>query len=300
MLDFKRLAKDRNLPLLEGGGHHHAREGWLQTHCPKCSGGGSGYHLGWNEQAGFFHCWRCGAMRFWETLSALLRIGEEDTRRVVAEYHVEPHRAFRPQIIRQRSLKAPRGSGPLLPIHRQYLINRGFDPDELIEQYEVQGTAGLSGGWSWRIVFPIHNRSGRIVAYQGRTVGSVEPKYRTTEDAQCLDDPRTLLYGIERVPGESVIIVEGATGVWRIGRGAVATLGIDWKREQANILRHFARRFILFDPEPLAQKRAVELAHTLSIFGGSTEILTGFPTDPGELTSQRVRRLRKILDATCD
>jgi hypothetical protein len=93
--------------------------------------------------------------------------------------------------------------------------------------------------------------------------------------------------------GDSVVAVEGATGVWRIGPGAVGVLGIGWKMEQANRLRRFRKRFILFDPEPKAQARAIGLANVLSGYPGETEVISGFDVDPGDLNDRQVKRIRK-------
>jgi hypothetical protein len=91
------------------------------------------------------------------------------------------------------------------------------------------------------------------------------------------------------------VFVEGATDVWRLGVGAVAVLGIDWKKEQVAILKNFSRRFVMFDPEPLAQKRAEKLAESLSLYGGETEVITGLKCDPGDLPQDEADQIMKEL-----
>jgi DNA primase len=180
--------------------------------------------------------------------------------------------------------------------HRWYLRGRGFDPKALEEEWGLLGTQHLSSRWNWRIVIPVQDARGRVVAYQGRTIREgVEPKYRMTDHADIPADPRSLIYGINKTREDGVIIVEGVTGVWRLGPGAVATFGIDWKREQANQLRHFERRFIIYDPEPKAQERALGLARWLGIFPGTTEVVEGFQTDPGDFTPELARKIRRRL-----
>jgi DNA primase len=184
----------------------------------------------------------------------------------------------------------------MLPPHSQYLANRGFDATQLAEEWGVLGTNHLGGKWAWRIIIPIHNVRGEVVSYQGRAINeTTKPKYRMLENENSLEDPRELVYGLHRVPKNAVVIVEGVTGVWRIGPGTVATFGIDWDRKQAALLRRFQHRFIIFDPEPKAQQRAEELAKVLSLFPGHTELVYGFRTDPGEFPAHTVARIRQNL-----
>jgi hypothetical protein len=116
-----------------------------------------------------------------------------------------------------------------------------------------------------------------------------------TPDESLPVDPRSLLYGINAVPGNAVVVVEGVTDVWRLGYGAVATLGMDWKVEQADQLRAFERRYILFDPGEKAQGRAEELAEWLSFFPGITEVVDGLRTDPGDFSDTKANRIMQTL-----
>jgi hypothetical protein len=129
-------------------------------------------------------------------------------------------------------------------------------------------------------------------AYVGRSIrDSVRPKYRLSDGS-----PPDLLYGIHRVPGDSVIVVEGPADVWAVGPGAVATLGIDWHTAQALQLKAFRRRYIAYDPEERAQKKAQELGEWLSLFSGETTLIEGLPGDPGSLSRRRLRELRGLLE----
>jgi hypothetical protein len=110
-----------------------------------------------------------------------------------------------------------------------------------------------------------------------------------------LQDSRSLLYGIHKATTNRVVVVEGPADVWRIGPGAVATLGISWKVPQACILRQFRYRYILFDPETKAQSKARELADWLAGFSGHTEIIDGLETDPGAMPRKDIAIIRKTL-----
>lgn len=295
MLDFVQLARRYRIPHLSGQGHHHCKQNWVQVHCPFCAGGRSGWHLGFSLESGAWSCWRCGALRFWDVLPAVLKTSEQQARQIISEFQKQGKRVERTPIVRQRRIKPPGGAGELTAPHLTYLTKRGFNASAIAKEYELLGTNHLGGAWAWRIVIPIFNGEDRIVAYQGRTIGEAKPRYKMMDDALCLEPPDTMLYGINKVEGDAVIAVEGVPGVWRLGPGAVGTFGIDWKMPQANRLRRFKRRFVLFDPEPAAQRRAEELAAILSLFPGTTEILSGFETDPGDFSNELAASLLKEL-----
>jgi len=190
----------------------------------------------------------------------------------------------------------PPQMGELKHAHRNYLKRRKFNPDNLIDEWSLEATSHLSGPWSWRIIIPFHDIDDNIIAYQGRTISkSRKPKYKMTDDEHLPVDPKSILYGINKVHTDSIIVVEGVADVWRLGPGAVATLGIDWKIEQANQIRKFKRRFIMFDPDPQAQKRAEELAKWLSYYAGETEIIEGLKKDPGDLSQKYADKIINSL-----
>lgn len=291
MIDLRKIARRYGVPFVEEG-HPRAREGWVALQCPLCGAGGThgGWYLGFSLTTGAFHCWRCGALKARDVLPGLLRIPPEAVGRVLAEHRTDrpPRAAPAP---RKKNLRPPPGAGPLGDSHRRYLAGRGYCPEKLEEKWGLQGTGPLGGDWAWRVVAPV-TTGGRVVAYQGRAIGNFKPKYKMTADADILTDPRGLLYGADEVPGDAVLIVEGVTGVWRFGPGAVATFGIDWKPQQLPALLRFKRRYILFDPEPLAQRRAIELAYELALLSGiDTVLLTGAATDPGDMRQGRADAL---------
>jgi DNA primase len=137
--------------------------------------------------------------------------------------------------------------------------------------------------WAWRIVYPVKDREGNVITWQGRTIRKdVKPKYLLSGECAC--DPKSILYGIDAVPSTRVVVVEGAADVWKLGPGAVALLGMKWHVEQANILRQYAHRCIMLDEEEKAQKQAEKLATWLSFFPGTTEILEGIEKNPGDFS----------------
>lgn len=304
MIDFLRLCRSRHIPHFDGSGHKHARKSWVQVCCSQCGGRANKFHLGWNKNSGAFSCYRCGRIEFWAAIQGLLRCSPAEARLVVREYsgHKTHTPAIRPPpVVRKVGISLPGGAGPMTPVHRDYLSGRGFDPEELEREWGLLGTCGpvspREANWAWRVVAPVCNASGRPIAFQGRAVGSAAtPKYKTTPNEDWLEDPRGVLYGIDLCDGPGILVVEGVTGVWRLGPGTVATLGIDWKIPQANSIKRFKRVFICFDDgEVEAQRRAKGLAEHLSLFGCEVEILTGFDTDPGDFSPQLASDIRREI-----
>ena len=293
MLDIRAFCHDYNISLIEEG-HHHCHQGWIQIHCPCCTNGTHGWHLGFSLTRGSFNCWRCGSHRVWEVLCKLLR--DENTARIaLGKYRTDSPRIARKQEPKKKTLWTPPDIGPLKRAHYKYLWKRNFDAMGLEETWELKGTKYLSEEWNWRICFPIRDRTERIIAYGGRVINDeTKPKYKLSDKENILIDPSEMLYGIH-LARDAAVIVEGPTDVWRMGPGAVATLGIDWKPEQAVILKDFSRRYVMYDPEPQAQKRAEELAEWLGMYSGITEIITGLDTDPGKLPQSEADDIMRNL-----
>lgn len=303
MLDIVRFCQTYHIPTV-GAGHVRGRNQWVNLQCPQCGSSGThgGWYLGFSLQRGNFVCWRCGSLRFWTVLSSILpNLTRQQLGKAVHEHqigYVAPPRPMAATLRRPNGnydLLCPPDAKPLEIAHRRYLEGRHFDPDKLTQQWGVMGTGRFAESWSWRVVFPIRSQAGQVVAWQGRSIGDGDPKYRLTPDAECLVDPHSLLYGIHAARGPTVVIVEGATGVWRLGPGTVATLGIKWRQPQLAILRTFERRFLIYDPEPAAQARAVKLAEALSLFPGATEVVDGFDTDPGDFNEDTADYVRRKL-----
>jgi len=295
---IKRLLSDHHIQFISDGEHSHNTQGWCNVHCPFCTGS-QNYHLGIHEESGACHCWRCGGHSVSSVFKKLLgpAVGPKALKELGKTSSVSSGPAKPPQT-RKREISWPPGTESLQEPHKKYLKSRRFCPETLQRLWHIKATSYKSGIWNWRIMIPIYDFSGRFVSYQGRAISKeMTPKYLFPPGDEMTQNPREILYGIESVPGDTVIIVEGPTDVWRIGPGAVATLGVSWKAEQAAVLRKFERRFIIFDPDDKSQRQAVELANWLSLHKGITEIIWPGRTDPGDFTDNKVTRLKNLINA---
>lgn len=299
LVDPIKLAARLRIPYSEPGRSrdHHVRPGFVGVNCVFC-GTTSGFHLAYSIDRGFWSCWRCGGHGTWSVVAAILRTKRPDViGKVIAECAARPTRAQAAAQARlAEELAGIPGLRRLGRPHRAYLESRRFDPEYLADEWDVGGTRSGSGPWSWRVVAPIREASGRPVGYVGRSIDPDSPlRYRVTKAEESLIPPDRFLYGIDRVAGDAVVVVEGPADHWRLGAGSVATLGMNWRRAQAHLLRRFRRRFFVYDPEPRAQLRARRLAAYLAPFGGHSEVVSGFETDPGDMRDDDAAHLMRTL-----
>lgn len=275
-----------------GADHRHARPGWLQVDCPFCGEGSGKYHLGFNLAHAYANCWQCGSHPLLKTLAELTGerydvlkglTGKLDRFRLAEGDEAKP----------RGKLVLPERVGPMMRCHRDYLAGRGFDPDELERLWELQGI-GIAERLQWRIFIPIRWR-GKVVSWTTRAIGDrISLRYVAAAPDEESISAKTILYGADYVR-HAVLVTEGPTGPWRFGPGTVATLGLGHTSMQANRIARWPFRFICFDNEPEAQKRARKLADDLSVMPGETHVVYLDSPDPGSATDKEVRQIRRTI-----
>jgi DNA primase, catalytic core len=122
-----------------------------------------------------------------------------------------------------------------------------------------------------RLIFPIENIFGEMVAFGGRILEKGEPKYLNSPESPVYIKGK-VLYGLNRTKEEIrkdgfALIVEGyfdLISLWNAGIGnVVATLGTALTREHLELLRRYALEVVaLFDPDEAGIKaldRSLEL-----------------------------------------
>jgi hypothetical protein len=193
------------------------------------------------------------------------------------------------------TVKIPDGVGDLKKAHIEYLKRRGFDPDEIVETWGVQGI-GVASELSWRLWIPVYSKH-ELISWTTRAVSdNVKLRYITARPNQEAASLKSVLYGDDLTSGP-IVVVEGPTDAWRIGRGGVAILGLKYTHEQVMAIAAHPVRTVCFDQEPAAQAVARKLAEELSWCDGEThlaELETGkdpATADRGELDLLRRRFL---------
>ena len=134
-----------------------------------------------------------------------------------------------------------------------------------------------------RLIFPIFDLQGRIIAFGGRIIGEGEPKYLNSPESQLYSKTRNL-YGLyqarEAIRKQNLaILVEGYIDLLALrSRGiepVVATLGTALTREQVRLLKGYTSRVVLVFDADAAGLKAMQ--RSLPHFAGerlSARVLT--------------------------
>lgn len=294
------------LAFLEGQGIEHwasqknVGRGWVSIQCRFCTDHSN--HLGININSNVFSCMKCGVKgglpflvktildcSWREAYEALEPYEELSTR---DGGHPPPRASPR---WRDKDLPIPKSFSKEFP-HRfiQYLAARGFNPKRLIEKYDLYACHTM-GRFRWRVIAPVI-MNGRVVNFIGRDIsGKAKSKYiLETNEAAALPKGQ-ILYNLDAA-GDTILIVEGPADVWRIGDGAVATMGTQFSALQVKtILDHGIQRvFVLYDPEPEATRLAKRLANQLSgVIPHVDVLLKQTEGDPGDMSPDEVIELRR-------
>jgi len=138
-------------------------------------------------------------------------------------------------------------------------------PEKLLE---VSGlVSGEQGGRAYdrfrrRIMFPISNESGKVIAFGGRAMGDDMPKYMNSPET-AIYSKSNVLYHVDRAKealrqSDFAILVEGymdAIAVARAGiANVVASCGTSLAEPQIKLLGRFTRRVVVnYDPDTAGQ-----------------------------------------------
>jgi Toprim-like len=277
---------------MRGGEHRHVREGWIGADCPFC-GEVDKYHLGYKD--GTWVCWICGIHRMHDVLIHLMRMDVGKARGIAKELRDNRY-AEGSGFEKTRAggkLILPNDLGPLRAAHRDYLAGRGFDPDELVTRWGVQGIGPLGGALAWRVWIPIHYGE-TVVSWTTRAIADHGSRYVSASPEQEKIRHKELLFG-EQWAGSTVVVFEGPLDAIATGPGAVALCGVGYTPSQVLRLSRYGNRIVAFDNEPQAQRRAKKLARDLGAFPGSTRVLRLDAKDAASADPEELQRLREKL-----
>lgn len=150
-----------------------------------------------------------------------------------------------------------------------------------------------------RIIFPIKDTRGRVIAFGGRTLDGSDPKYLNSPETPVFHKSNTLygLHEARKSPGRIpyILIVEGYMDVVALAQhginNSVATLGTATTSEHLRLaLRYTSNLVFCFDGDRAGNAAAWHaLEHTLPIYTDGIDIKFAFmPTgeDPDSLIRQ--------------
>jgi DNA primase len=138
-------------------------------------------------------------------------------------------------------------------------------PDRLLESsglFSRDQGGRLYDRFRRRIIFPITNESGKVIAFGGRAMGDDMPKYLNSPETPIYSKS-TVLYHLDRAKeslrqNDFAILVEGymdAIAVARAGfLNVVASCGTSLAEPQIKLLSRFTRRVVVnYDPDTAGQ-----------------------------------------------
>ena len=173
-----------------------------------------------------------------------------------------------------------------------YLAGRGVDP-ETARQFGIGYNRG-KGSMAGRVVIPIHDENGFLVAYAGRSVDQTDPKYRFPPRFR----KSLVLFNLHRAAahGESVVVVEGFFDCIRVHQaglpGVVALMGCALSfRQEELICEHFREVVLLLDGDTPGRAAAAAIAQRL-VSKVSTRLVEIPPgSQPDQLGVDQIRCL---------
>ena len=179
----------------------------------------------------------------------------------------------------------------------EFLGAKGFQDEEMLTGGLI--LKGKNGGYydrfRNRIIFPIQDVSGRILAFGGRALDDSTPKYLNSPESAYYSKGK-ILYGLnfaKNTKEKNMLIVEGymdLISLWAHGiDNAVAPLGTALTETQARLLKRYTDEVIIaFDADAAGQAAAIRGLDILENQGFRVRVLT-IPEskDPDEFIKAR-------------
>ena len=233
-------------------------------------------------------------------------VGENDavSRKRIYEMNLEAARFFRDRLFDEKygkeAMEYLRDNRRLSGATIKH-FGLGFSPDSfsaLTEHMKKQGytdeelVVGFLGGKSKktgkvydyyrnRIIFPIIDTSGNIVAFGGRVMDDSKPKYLNTSDTPAFKKSRHLfaLNFARKHSEEYMILCEGYMDVIALHaagfENAVATLGTAITSEQARVFAKYTKKVIIcYDSDEAGQNAASKAMRLLNEAGLEVKVLS--------------------------
>ncbi len=146
-----------------------------------------------------------------------------------------------------------------------YLRKKGFKDNELVQaNLAVRGSrGGIADRFFDRVMFPIIDLRGNVIAFGGRIMGDAKPKYLNTSDTMVFKKSANL-FALNLAKNEGsrkLVLAEGYMDVIALHQAgftnAVATLGTALTQEQAMLMKRYAdEAAICYDADEAGQKAA--------------------------------------------
>ena len=165
-----------------------------------------------------------------------------------------------------------------------YLIGKGFSKNELVAAnlaVKQKNGNGIYDRFRNRVMFPIIDLRGNVIAFGGRIMTDEKPKYLNTSDTPVFKNSENLfsLNNAKNSGSRTLILCEGYMDVIAVNQAgfqnAVATLGTALTREQAMLMKRYADEVVIcYDSDEAGQKATSRAIPILRNAGLLVRILT--------------------------
>ena len=191
----------------------------------------------------------------------------------------------------------------------RYMLSRGYNYDELVAGFLCgkSDKGHYYDAFRNRVMFPIIDVSGNVIAFGGRVMDDSKPKYKNSSDTPVFKKSRNLFaLNFARMHcAETMILCEGYMDVIALHaagfENAVATLGTAITSEQARMMSRYTKKVIIsYDADEAGQKAAMRAIQMLSEVGLDVTILkVPDAKDPDEyIKTHGASRFSDLLSAS--
>ena len=168
-------------------------------------------------------------------------------------------------------------------VFSKYMLKKGYTYDELVAGY-LCGKSERGHYYDTfrnRVMFPIIDVSGNVIAFGGRVLDDTKPKYKNSSDTPVFKKLRNLfaLNFARHTCQETLILCEGYMDVIALHSvgitNAVATLGTAITSEQARVMSRYTKRVIIsYDSDEAGKKAASRAMKLLEEVGLEVSVLS--------------------------
>ena len=180
----------------------------------------------------------------------------------------------------------------------QHLLQKGTEKQILIKSgIAVENEHGIiRDRFRNRIIFPVHDYRGRVIAFGGRVIDDSLPKYVNSPETSVYSKSQTL-YGLSQAAQtirqkNNVILAEGYLDVISLHQhgitNAVASLGTALTSEQSKLLLRYSDKiYFAYDTDIAGKKATRKGIYILNEMGFNIKVLT-YPDakDPDEFLNK--------------
>lgn len=172
-----------------------------------------------------------------------------------------------------------------------YLANRGMTRETA--EFFGAGFFPGKGTMQGRVVIPIHNAAGELIAYAGRSIDDSEPRYRLPDAFK----KSLVLYNLHRLGdlADTVIVVEGFFGAMWVHQcgfpNVVGLMGSSLSDEQEKLLAQFKRVILLLDGDAAGREATSQIGVRLMRRTFVTALDLPCDGQPDKLSQDGLRRL---------